>query len=68
MTSVAGYQRQRQILDWVLRSHFVTVRELLVRFGVSYSTISRDLDALTRRAELQRVRGGVMYLAAGARR
>lgn len=65
MTSVAGYQRQGQILDWVLRSHFVTVRELLARFGVSYSTISRDLDSLAQRTDLQRVRGGLMYRAAG---
>jgi DeoR/GlpR family transcriptional regulator of sugar metabolism len=64
VTSVAGYQRQQQILNSVLRSRFVTARDLAARFEVSYSTISRDLDALGRRTDLRRVRGGLMYLAA----
>lgn len=67
VTSVSGYQRQVAILEWVLRSRFVTVRDLVTRFGVSYSTISRDLDALAARADLRRVRGGLMYLRGGAR-
>jgi DeoR/GlpR family transcriptional regulator of sugar metabolism len=68
VTSGAGYQRQEQIADWVLQHRFVTVQDLIARFGVSYSTINRDLAALEIRTDLQRVRGGLMYRPAGLRR
>lgn len=59
--------RRRQLLsEKVLRSEFVTITECARLFGVSASTITRDLDVLSADGRLSRVRGGA--ISAGAAR
>lgn len=50
--------RQEQIAERVLRSDFVSAKELSEEFSVSLMTIHRDLDELESRGMLRKVRGG----------
>jgi DeoR/GlpR family transcriptional regulator of sugar metabolism len=50
--------RQARILDSLRADGEVTVEELAHQFGVSLSTIRRDLNALSAEGLLRRVRGG----------
>ncbi|MEA4944232.1 MAG: DeoR/GlpR family DNA-binding transcription regulator [Propionicimonas sp.] len=50
--------RQAKILDSLRTDGEVTVEELAGQFGVSLSTIRRDLNALSAEGLLRRVRGG----------
>lgn len=50
--------RQAQILNSLRTDGEVTVEELAEQFGVSLSTIRRDLNALSAEGLLRRVRGG----------
>ncbi|MPZ62960.1 MAG: DeoR family transcriptional regulator [Propionibacteriales bacterium] len=50
--------RQAKILDALRADGEVTVEELADQFGVSLSTIRRDLNALSAEGRLRRVRGG----------
>lgn len=50
--------RREAILSELQRAGEVSVARLADRFGVSASTIRRDLDTLSRLGRLQRVRGG----------
>ncbi|CAN5532404.1 hypothetical protein BH10ACT8_BH10ACT8_13220 [soil metagenome] len=59
--------RRRQLLsEKVIRSEFVTIADCARHFGVSASTIARDLDVLSTDGRLSRVRGGA--ISAGAAR
>ncbi|MFT5221823.1 MAG: DeoR family transcriptional regulator of aga operon [Glaciecola sp.] len=55
----AGVRRERMLAH--IRQHdFVRVAELADRFGVSEVTVRTDLDALSSRGHLRRVRGGAI--------
>lgn len=53
-------ERQRRILERLRQGQGVTVAELSAEFGVSESTIRRDLRALERSGLLQRTHGGAV--------
>lgn len=52
--------RQAEIVEILLDSEFESVSALAQHFGVTESTIRRDLAALERRALVQRVHGGAV--------
>ncbi len=56
-------ERQEQIVNLVNESGSVTVAELSERFGVSETTIRRDLITLTERNLVRRTHGGIMRMA-----
>ncbi|GAA4836950.1 DeoR/GlpR family DNA-binding transcription regulator [Kitasatospora terrestris] len=60
-----GPQRRALILDLVKRSGAVRVADLVEQLGVSDMTIRRDLDALARAGEVEKIYGGAV--ASGAR-
>ncbi|GAA3992579.1 DeoR/GlpR family DNA-binding transcription regulator [Allokutzneria multivorans] len=51
-------QRQAVILEEVRRTGAVRVSDLVTRLGVSDMTVRRDLDALARRGQVEKVYGG----------
>jgi DeoR/GlpR family transcriptional regulator of sugar metabolism len=53
-------ERQRRILDLVLRDRRVVVNELSERFGVAEETVRRDLHKLEREGLLDRTHGGAV--------
>ena len=53
--------RTRQILAYLKTRKSCTLAELMEKFGVSSATIHRDVEALTRRDAVERVRGGLIY-------
>lgn len=64
--SIGGPEaRQAAILDYLAATGTGTARldALAERFEVSAMTMHRDLDALARQGSVERVRGGVRYLA-----
>lgn len=58
-------QRRREILHRLLTSGYVEAGQLALDLAVDQSTIRRDLDALARAGQLQRVHGGAS-LASGS--
>ncbi|MDR2453834.1 MAG: DeoR/GlpR family DNA-binding transcription regulator [Bifidobacteriaceae bacterium] len=58
VVTVLSVTRQAAILKTVRHNGEVSVTGLAQELGVSASTIRRDLDALSQRGELRRVRGG----------
>jgi DeoR family transcriptional regulator, aga operon transcriptional repressor len=55
-----GEMRREQMLAFVQASDFVRVSDLSARFGVSEVTVRGDLDALAKRGQIRRIRGGAM--------
>jgi DeoR/GlpR family transcriptional regulator of sugar metabolism len=55
-------ERQEQIVSLVNELGSVTVAELSERFGVSETTIRRDLITLTERSLVRRTHGGIMRI------
>jgi len=53
-------ERQRQIIELVMRDGRVTTTDLFERFGVSEMTVRRDLRELQREGLLRRVYGGAV--------
>ena len=53
--------RTRQILAYLKARKSCTLAELMEKFGVSSATIHRDVEVLTRRDAVERVRGGLIY-------
>jgi DeoR family transcriptional regulator, aga operon transcriptional repressor len=60
-------QRREQMLAVVRDHDFVRVVELGSMFGVSEMTVRTDLEALSQRGLLRRVRGGAIQLGGGRR-
>ena len=56
--------RVRRILAYVKARKSCTLKELMAEFGVSSATIHRDVEALSKRDAVERVRGGLVYNAA----
>ena len=56
------YERQRHILDAVRRDGSVTTNELIEHFGLAPDTIRKDLQALTAKGLVRRVRGGAVRI------
>jgi DeoR family transcriptional regulator, aga operon transcriptional repressor len=57
---VPGRLRREQMLAVIKEHEFVHVGDLSERFGVSEVTVRTDLDALARRGQVHRVRGGAI--------
>src|SRR5438093_9576385 len=57
---IPGEMRREQMLDVVRARDFVRVSDLSARFGVSEVTVRGDLDALAKRGQISRIRGGAM--------
>ena len=55
---LSAAQRRARISEMLVERETVTVRELVELFGVSNMTAHRDLDALSERGVLRKVRGG----------
>jgi DeoR family transcriptional regulator, aga operon transcriptional repressor len=55
--------RREQMLAAIQERHFLHVRELSGRFGISEVTVRSDLDVLAERGEVHRIRGGAIPLA-----
>jgi len=53
--------RTRQILAYLKARKTCTIAELMKKFKVSSATIHRDVEALSRRDAVERVRGGLIY-------
>src|SRR3954468_4602026 len=52
--------RREQMLAAIQERHFLHVRELSDRFGISEVTVRSDLDALASRGAVHRIRGGAI--------
>lgn len=52
--------RQAQIVELLVEQGFQSVNELAARFGVTQSTLRRDLDRLESRRLIERTHGGAM--------
>lgn len=53
--------RTRQILAYLKQRKSCTLAELMKKFDVSSATIHRDVEALSKRDAVERVRGGLVY-------
>lgn len=53
--------RLRRILAYLKERRSCTLRELMEKFHVSSATIHRDVEALSKRDAVERVRGGLLY-------
>lgn len=58
----AAFQRQTRLLEYLRSNLFVDVQVLRDRFGVSISTIRRDLTELENRGLLRRTHGGAVSI------
>jgi DeoR family transcriptional regulator of aga operon len=56
----AAALRRDQMLAVIQERHFLRVRELSERFGISEVTVRSDLDALAERGDVHRIRGGAI--------
>ncbi len=63
MISVLAYERKLKIVDFLKRNQTATTEELVNHFGVSGSTIRRDLDSLAKMKLIVRTHNGAMILA-----
>jgi DeoR family transcriptional regulator of aga operon len=52
--------RRDQMLEAIRERHFLDVRELSERFGISEVTVRSDLDELASRGDVHRIRGGAL--------
>lgn len=53
-------ERHQKIIDWVNQKNAVTVEELCEKFGISQSTVSRDLQLLNQAGKLIKTHGGAV--------
>jgi DeoR family fructose operon transcriptional repressor len=53
-------KRHTRILELIKHEKLVTIQELSKQLGVSYMTITRDLEELEMSGAIQRIRGGAM--------
>jgi DeoR/GlpR family transcriptional regulator of sugar metabolism len=60
--SISSLERQNQILQFVLRSQRISIREVCENFSVSEATARRDLETLASKGKVQRVHGGAIAL------
>ncbi|MDB5059947.1 MAG: hypothetical protein JWO59_3419 [Chloroflexi bacterium] len=60
--SMLAEQRQKQFLTYITERRSAQVSELSIRFGVSNSTVRRDLQELEERELVRRVHGGALLL------
>lgn len=58
-------ERYQKIVDWVNQKSAVTVEELCKKFGISQSTVSRDLHMLNQAGKLIKTHGGAVMLSNG---
>ena len=58
-------KRQSYIIELINQEKLVTIQELSNQLGVSYMTISRDLDELEALGRLHRIRGGAVSVKEG---
>ena len=54
-------QRRDEILQLIEKQGFVSLHELVERFGTSESTVRRDLEYLDEIGQIRRTRGGAAY-------
>ncbi|MEY3172853.1 MAG: Glycerol-3-phosphate regulon repressor [Planctomycetota bacterium] len=55
-------ERRSKILQLAEQAGFVSLHRLVVELGISESTVRRDLDALDANGQIQRTRGGAVFL------
>ncbi len=55
-------KRYARILELIKQEKLVTIQDLSKQFGVSYMTITRDLEDLDTHGNLQRIRGGAVSI------
>jgi DeoR/GlpR family transcriptional regulator of sugar metabolism len=60
--TISSFERQNQILQFVLRSQRISIEELCENFSVSAATARRDLETLASKGKVQRVHGGAIAL------
>ena len=58
-------ERHQRIVDWVTSKGAVTVDELCEMFGISQSTVSRDLQLLNQAGKLVKTHGGAIAVPNG---
>src|SRR5580692_6127237 len=58
ITRVKPQVRRQRILDRILEQDFVTVDDLAEQFGLTKTSLRRDLNALAENGQIVRVRGG----------
>ncbi|MFM7055592.1 MAG: DeoR/GlpR family DNA-binding transcription regulator [Planctomycetota bacterium] len=56
-------ERRSKILQLAEQAGFVSLHRLVSELGISESTVRRDLDALDATGQIQRTRGGAVFLA-----
>ncbi len=54
--------RRRRVMDMLSEQGFMTLADLAQRFGVSESTLRRDLEVLDEQSVVKRTRGGAVYV------
>lgn len=52
--------RLKQILTWLEEENALSIKEFESRLGVSHMTVHRDLDALSEKGLIRKVRGGAV--------
>ena len=60
--TISSLERQNQILQFILRSQRISIREVCENFSVSQATARRDLETLASKGKVQRVHGGAIAL------
>ena len=60
--TISSLERQNQILQFILRSQRISIREVCENFSVSEATARRDLETLASKGKVQRVHGGAIAL------
>jgi DeoR family transcriptional regulator of aga operon len=60
--TISSFERQNQIIQFVLRSQRISIVELCENFSVSAATARRDLETLASKGKVQRVHGGAIAL------
>lgn len=62
--AVLAEQRQKHLLTYLMQHHSAQVSELSTAFGVSMSTVRRDLQEMEDRELVRRVHGGALLVTA----
>jgi DeoR family transcriptional regulator of aga operon len=60
--TISSFERQNQILQFVLRSQRISIMEACENFSISQATARRDLETLASEGKVQRVHGGAIAL------
>ncbi len=56
------HERHQQLNDYLAERGYASLGELVSQFGVSVSTVRRDLEAMQRLGTVRRTHGGAVYL------